>query len=135
MDWRQSPSVDADILEDGRVVRPSPHRPSKTRMEGAVMGDRLGVDPIDLHLSSDHMDMHHAELRAAHGAADGVIDEAQAGWVGTSATALQSKMAEWQATTARLCGDIASHGAAYRAAANAYAGNDSDAAKALDRTL
>jgi WXG100 family type VII secretion target len=104
-------------------------------MKGATMGDRLEVDPIDLHLSSDHMDMHHAELRAAHGAADGVIEQAQRGWVGASAAALQSKMAEWQTTTARLCGDIASHGSAYRVAANAYAGNDSDAAKALDRNL
>ncbi|MGH3642245.1 MAG: WXG100 family type VII secretion target [Mycobacterium sp.] len=99
------------------------------------MSDRLKVDPIDLHMSSDHMDVHHTELQAAHGASDGVIEGAQAGWVGASALALQARMAEWQATTTQLCGDIAAHGAAYRAAANGYAQNDSEAAEALDDTL
>jgi WXG100 family type VII secretion target len=72
------------------------------------MADHLKVDPIDLHMSAAHMDVHHADLRAVHAAADGAIEGAQAGWVGASAAALQSKMAEWQATTTRLCGDIAS---------------------------
>ncbi len=96
--------------------------------------DELKVNPVDLHMSADHMDMHDAELRAAHAAADGVIEGAQTGWVGASASALQSKVAEWQATTTRLSGDIAAHGAAYRMAANGYGHNDADAAEALDRT-
>jgi WXG100 family type VII secretion target len=89
------------------------------------MADHLKVDPIDLHMSSDHMDMHRTELLAAHAAANSVIEEAQAGWVGASAAALQSKLAEWQATSTRLCGDIAAHSAAYRTAANGYTENDS----------
>jgi hypothetical protein len=40
------------------------------------MADPVKVDPIDLRLSSDHMDMHHAELLAAHTAANGAIEEA-----------------------------------------------------------
>jgi len=99
------------------------------------MGDQLKVDPIDLHMSSDHMDMHHSELVAAHTAANGVIDGAQAGWVGTSASVLQSKIAEWQATTTELCGDIAAHGVAYRDAAKLYAENDIESKEALDREL
>jgi WXG100 family type VII secretion target len=99
------------------------------------MSERLKVDPIDLRMSSDHMDMHHCELQAAHSAAHGVIEAAHAGWVGASASALQSKMAEWQATITQLCGDIAAHGAAYRAAANGYTRNDTESATALDRTL
>lgn len=99
------------------------------------MGDSLNVDPTDLHMSSDHMDVHHADLTAAHTAAGGVIEGAQAGWMGASAAALQSKMMEWQATTTKLCGDIAAHGAAYRAAANGYVQNDTDSAEALDRQL
>jgi WXG100 family type VII secretion target len=95
----------------------------------------LRVDPVDLHMSADHMDMHHSELEAAHTAANGEIDAAQAGWVGASAMALQSKMVEWQATTARLCTDIAGHGAAYRAAATGYTQNDTDAAETLDRSI
>jgi WXG100 family type VII secretion target len=99
------------------------------------MADHLKVDPVDLHISSDHMDMHHVELQAAHAAADGAIEGAQTGWVGASAAALQSKMAQWQATTTRLCGDIASHGAAYRTAAELYTQNDTDSGGALDREV
>jgi WXG100 family type VII secretion target len=99
------------------------------------VGDRLKVDPIDLHMSSDHMDLHHSELQAAHTSANGAIEAAQTGWVGASGTALQSKMAEWQATTTKLCGDIAAHGAAYRTAAKLYAQNDTNSAEALDREL
>lgn len=100
-----------------------------------MVGDHLRVDPVDLYLSSEHMDVHHADLDAAHTAADGVIAEAQTGWVGASATALQSKLTQWQATTTTLCGDIASHGAAYHAAASGYVRDDTDSADALDRTL
>lgn len=99
------------------------------------MADHLQVDPIDLHMSSDHMDMHHADLQAAHAAADSLIEGAQTGWVGASAAALQSKMSGWQSTTTKLCGDIAAHGTAYRAAANGYQNNDSNASKAIDNTL
>jgi WXG100 family type VII secretion target len=96
---------------------------------------QLEVDPVDLRMSSDHMDMHHSELSAVHDAANGAIEEAQAGWVGTSAAALQARFAEWQAETVTLTGDIAAHGAAYRAAADSYTGDDSAAAEALDRAL
>jgi WXG100 family type VII secretion target len=99
------------------------------------MGDQLKVDPIDLRMSSDHMDMHHCELRAAHASANDVMEGAQPGWVGASAAALQSKMAEWQATTTKLCGDVAAHGAAYLAAADGYARNDTNLAEALHHTL
>jgi WXG100 family type VII secretion target len=98
-----------------------------------VMADHLKVDPVDLRMSSDHMDMHHGELLGAHTAANGAIEEAQAGWVGASAAALQSKLAEWQATTVELCGDIAAHGEAFRTAAAGYQTIDIDSAEKLDR--
>lgn len=100
-----------------------------------MMADHLRVDPIDLSMSSDHMDMHHGELLAAHTAANGTIEEAQTGWVGASAAALQSKLAEWQAVTAELCRDIAAHGEAFRAAAAGYQSTDTDSAEKLDRQL
>jgi WXG100 family type VII secretion target len=99
------------------------------------MADHLKVDPIDLHMSAEHMDVHHAELSAAHAAADGMIEAAQAGWIGVSAAALKAKFADWQATTAQLTGDIAAHGAAFRSAAQAYAGIDSDSAETLNGQL
>ncbi|OBI81118.1 WXG100 family type VII secretion target [Mycobacterium sp. E740] len=95
----------------------------------------LEVDPIDLRMSSDHLDMHHSELSAAHTAADGAIEEAQAGWVGTSAAALQAKFAEWQDTTATMTRDLAAHGEAFRAAAAGYETVDGTSAAALDDLL
>jgi WXG100 family type VII secretion target len=99
------------------------------------MADRLKVDPVDLDMSAAHMDVHHAELQAAHAAADGAIEGAQAGWVGASGAALRAKFAEWQATTEKLTGDIAAHGAAFRSAAQGYVGVDSDSAETLDGQL
>ena len=96
------------------------------------MADHVKVDPIDLRMSSDHMDMHHSELLAAHTAANGAIEEAQVGWVGASAAALQAKFAEWQEATVRLTGEIAAHGEAFRAAAAGYASIDADSAEKLN---
>lgn len=86
-------------------------------------------------MSSDHMEMHHADLLAAHTAANESIEEAQAGWVGASAAALQAKFAEWQEATAKLTGDVAGHGAAFRVAAEGYVAGDSDSAEKLDEQL
>ena len=98
------------------------------------MADHVKVDPVDLRMSSDHLDMHHSELLAAH-SANSAIEEARTGWVGASAAALQSKLAEWQAVTAEMCGDIAAHGEAFRTAAAGYQSIDDDGAEKLDRQL
>ncbi|MGE2721975.1 WXG100 family type VII secretion target [Mycolicibacterium celeriflavum] len=95
----------------------------------------LEVDPIDLRMSSDHMDMHHSDLLAAHTAANGAIEEAQAGWVGASAAALTKKFAEWQEATATMAEDIAAHGAAFRSAASGYQAADAKGAAAIDNQL
>lgn len=99
------------------------------------MTEPLEVDPLDLHLSADHLGVHHAELRTAHTAADGDIEAAQAGWVGASAAALQAKLADWQATTEQLCGSIADHEQAFRAAKNQYQAVDGETADHLDDQL
>lgn len=104
-------------------------------IQGGVMGEHLNVDPVDLHMSSDHMDVHHAELQAAHTAANGVIEGAQAGWVGTSAGALQAKFVEWQEITENLTSNIAAHGAAFQDAANGYEKGDSQSAEKLNGQL
>jgi WXG100 family type VII secretion target len=95
------------------------------------MAGQLKVDPIDLHLSSDHMGMHYAELSTAHAAANGAIEEAQNGWVGSSARALQAKFVEWQAATSKITGDLAAHGHAFQNAAEVYVTSDSDGAERL----
>ncbi|QNJ91192.1 WXG100 family type VII secretion target [Mycolicibacterium fluoranthenivorans] len=99
------------------------------------MPDQLNVDPIDIRMSSDHMDMHHTDLQAAHSAANADIEASQSGWVGTSAAALQAKFTEWQAATAQLCGDVAAHGAAFRKAADGYTTVDAESAGKLDNQL
>lgn len=99
------------------------------------MAEPLRVDPVDLHMSADHMSMHHADLRAAHADADSDIEAAQAGWVGASAAALQAKLAEWQATTQHLCGSIADHERAFRAAGNQYQTVDGRSADNISNQL
>jgi WXG100 family type VII secretion target len=99
------------------------------------MADPVEVDPIDLRMSSDHMDVHHGDLLAAHGAANDAIEEAQTGWVGASAAALQAKLAEWQSVTAELCTDVAAHSEAFRSAAAGYETTDTDSAEALNNQL
>lgn len=99
------------------------------------MADHLKVDPIDLHLSSDHVDVYGAEFAAAHGAANGDIEAAQAGWVGASGAALQAKFAEWQETTATITTDLAAHAAAFQNAAQAYATTDDTSAEQLDNQV
>jgi uncharacterized protein YukE len=64
-----------------------------------------------------------------------VIEEAQAGWVGASAAALQAKLAEWQSVTAELCTDVAAHSEAFRSAAAGYETTDADSAEALNNQL
>lgn len=95
----------------------------------------LEVDPIDLRMSADHMDMHHSDLLAAHGAANSAIEEAHVGWVGTSASALQAKFAEWREATEKMADDIAAHGAAFRSAASEYQIRDAEGAAALNDQL
>lgn len=98
------------------------------------MADHLGVDPVDLHMSSDHMDMHHADLSAAHAAADADIEAAQSGWVGASAAALRAKFAEWQAASQEMQADVAAHGTAFRAAAHGYTTVDTESSEAIQKS-
>ncbi|GLP76369.1 hypothetical protein TUM20983_34790 [Mycobacterium antarcticum] len=95
----------------------------------------LEVDPIDLRMSADHMDMHHADLTAAHTTADADIESAQAGWVGASGAALLAKLADWQQATGVMTADIASHGAAFQSAAAEYASVDETSADDLNNRL
>ncbi|SRX94723.1 hypothetical protein MSP7336_02983 [Mycobacterium shimoidei] len=99
------------------------------------MPQPLKFDLADLHISANHMSVHHADLKAAHAEADTDIQNAQAGWVGASAAALQGKLAEWQATTEQLCGNIADHEQAFRAARNAYQRTDDQSADNIDDQL
>ena len=108
---------------------------ARTPVGRCVVPEPLKVNPTDLHVSADHMSVHGGDLRAAHAAAHSAIEGAQAGWVGASAAALQAKLAEWQAATEQLCGTIADHEAAFRAAGNQYQRVDANSAKTITDAL
>jgi WXG100 family type VII secretion target len=95
----------------------------------------LRVDPTDLRMSSDHMEMHRADLSAAHVAANSDIESAQAGWVGESGAVLAAMFTDWQAATAAMTSEIASHGAAFQSAAEQYATVDEASADGFNERL
>lgn len=95
----------------------------------------LQVNSVDLHMSADHMDMHHTDLQASHAAADGDIESAQTGWTGASAAALQAKLAEWQTTTETLCASVSDHGESFRTAGHSYADVDVDGEEKINREI
>ncbi len=78
------------------------------------VAEPLQVDPVDLFLSSDHLDMHHAQHLEVHEAANAAIESAGSGWVGSSAAALQGKLAHLQAITAHISGELGHHCDAFR---------------------
>ncbi|MCB0927938.1 MAG: hypothetical protein KDB70_08475 [Mycobacterium sp.] len=91
----------------------------------------LGVDPVDLALSADHMDMHGNDLRVAHGAANAAIEGAAVGWVGTSAVALQGFLVDLETVTNELCGHVETLGQKFRIAYQEYVATDQDGADSL----
>jgi uncharacterized protein YukE len=91
----------------------------------------LSVDPIDLHMSSDHLAVYHCELLAAHRAADRIMGEAQARWVGASASAMRDGLARWREDTDTLAAAIATRERDIRCAADLYALSDTGGAAAV----
>lgn len=95
----------------------------------------LRVDPVDLALSADHMDMHGRDLHVSHASANAAIDSAAPGWVGTSAVALQARLAELQAVTDDLLVQITTMGEHFRIASQRYSQSDTSSADALAREM
>lgn len=99
------------------------------------MAGTVKVDPIDLRMSANHLAMHSEDLRTAHAEADADIEATQAGWVGASATAMQTKLAQWQEFTARICADLDTHQDNFHAAAAAYEATDTGGAETITATI
>lgn len=99
------------------------------------MNEQLRVEPVDLHMSADHMDMHHSEFHAAHTEANTAIEDAQSGWIGASGAALRAKLIEWQETSIEVAANISSHGTRFRTAASQYAQTDAEQADVLHRQV
>ncbi|MCV7251780.1 MULTISPECIES: type VII secretion target [Mycobacteriaceae] len=88
------------------------------------MSELLRVVPEHLHLSASTVDMHADDMRTKHGTADGRVEESMAGLPAGAAAALSAKVAEWQATTGVLYGNMAGHSDGLRMGAMNYSQND-----------
>jgi uncharacterized protein YukE len=72
-----------------------------------VHGFRVDIEALAA--SAAHVAGQGDDLASAHVAADNRIASAQSGWVGSSAGALQARMAAWLETSRRLLGSVGDH--------------------------
>ncbi|RIR09485.1 hypothetical protein D2E76_25000 [Mycobacteroides abscessus] len=98
------------------------------------MAQVLRVDFVDMKMSSNLIDGHCEDLRAAHAAADSAIEAAQAGWVGQSALALQEKLLELQGTTHHMNTECDHHSTAITAISDKFQKIDEQEAIEIIRT-
>ncbi|MDO3023405.1 WXG100 family type VII secretion target [Mycobacteroides abscessus] len=98
------------------------------------MGQVLRVDFVDMKMSSNLIDGHREDLRAAHAAADATIEAAQSGWVGQSALALQEKLAELQRITHHASNECDHHSTAITAISDKFQSIDEHDAMEILRT-
>ncbi len=90
------------------------------------MPEPIKVDPQDLAHAAQRLRGYADQLRAGHGSSIATADGAQAGLVGQSARAIDSKTQRWQTATAELYRILTSQAAALSSAAAAYAGTEDD---------
>lgn len=97
------------------------------------MPEPLEVDPADLLVSADHLAMHHVEHTEVHQAANATIESAASGWVGSSAAALQDKLAHLHSITAHISNELAHHRDAFTQIGHRYENIDDAAAADMIR--
>ncbi|WP_193601570.1 WXG100 family type VII secretion target [Mycobacteroides abscessus] len=103
-------------------------------LTGVVMAQVLRVDFVDMKMSSNLIDEHREDLRAAHAAADAAIEAAQSGWVGQSALALQEKLLELQGVTHHADNECDHHSTAITAISDKFQKIDEQEAIEIIRT-
>lgn len=96
------------------------------------MPEAVRVAPEDLLVSASTVDAHADTMRAAHVAADGSIEAAEAGVPAGSVVALTAAVTKWQADSTVLFGRMSEHAEALREGAVAYAQTDEHSATAID---
>jgi WXG100 family type VII secretion target len=74
-----------------------------------VLSGKFRVDLEALASSAAHVAGQGEDLATAHLSSDNQIVAAQSGWVGSSALALNAKMATWLETSRRLVSSVGSH--------------------------
>jgi WXG100 family type VII secretion target len=89
-----------------------------------AMADRIRVKPEDLLVSGAQVKGHADDVEAGHAASDASIYAAQAGLVGSSAAAMEAKLAQWKSATVELTNRLAEHAQALTAGASDYRESD-----------
>jgi WXG100 family type VII secretion target len=88
------------------------------------MGKDLRVDPADVRMAADHVEVAAEGLKSDHGTAQERIGTAQAGWIGTSGDALSKLATKWEQDSAAHYTDLVGHVEGFKAAAAQYVGTD-----------
>jgi WXG100 family type VII secretion target len=89
-----------------------------------AMADPIRVRPDDLLISGAQVKGHADEVEAGHAASDAHIYAAQAGMVGSSAAAMEAKLAQWKSTTVALTNRLTDHAQAMTTGADDYRESD-----------
>jgi WXG100 family type VII secretion target len=89
-----------------------------------AMADRIRVRPEDLLISGAQIKGQADGVEAGHAASDANIYAAQAGMVGSSAAAMEAKLAQWQRTTVALTNRLTEHAQALTTGAIEYGDSD-----------
>ncbi|BBZ20836.1 hypothetical protein MGAD_51710 [Mycolicibacterium gadium] len=88
------------------------------------MGKNLEVDPVEVRMAADHVDVAADGLRSDHGVAQERIGTARAGWIGNSGDALAKVATKWEADTTRHYNELIAHVEDFKSAAASYVGTD-----------
>jgi len=92
----------------------------------------LRVNPADLRLGGEHVDVHAEDLLSRHADAHDRIAGAAPGFIGTSAAALTGLHAHWETESAGHYRELVAHGEQLRSAAGSYETSDTDAAAEIN---
>ena len=96
------------------------------------MGDELRVDPLDVRMAADHVDVAADGLRTDHGAALERMGTAKAGWIGTSGAALAKTATKWEQDSAAHYQDLVAHVEGFKSAAAQYVHTDNHESTEID---
>jgi WXG100 family type VII secretion target len=96
------------------------------------MGEELRVDPLEVRMAADHVDVAAEGLRTDHGSAQERIGTASAGWIGTSGDALSKVAAKWEEDSTKHYNDLIGHVEGFKSAAANYVGTDNQEATEIE---
>ena len=88
------------------------------------MSRDIAVNPTDLHLAAASVRCHAEDMRTALKSSEASAQDAESGWVGQSADALQSLVPSWREFSRAIDSKLEAHSAHLDASAGAYESTD-----------